>query len=169
MQRKQNRTVKRNNRKSPSPKKNKCNKCLFKLVAQKHINHSLYRKYSYSQNHYYLNKFTTFEIQNKSLLETTSDSIQEEYLSRYHKINSRKIILNKIKENYKVNNDIPRIFHLKIQDILLKSYHRKRLLEYFKMAKSLGLKIDSINYSSFMLSINLNDNVKKKNYPKVLM
>jgi hypothetical protein len=103
------------------------------------------------------------------LLESTNDSIQEEYLSRYHKINSRKIILNKIKEIYKVHQEIPRIFHCKIKDILLKTYHRKRLLEYFKIAKLMGLKIDSINYSSFMLSLHLSGKLIKDTYSKVLM
>jgi len=37
------------------------------------------------------------------------------------------------------------------------------------MAKSLGLKIESINYSSFMLSIHLNDQAKKDSYSKVLI
>jgi hypothetical protein len=42
-----------------------------------------------------------------------------------------------------------------VAGILAKAHHRKRLLEYFKIAKALGIKVESVNFSSFALSIQL--------------
>lgn len=39
-------------------------------------------------------------------------------------------------------------------EVLSKCHHRKRLLEYFKLAKKLGLKVENISFSSFILSAN---------------
>ena len=64
-------------------------------------------------------------------------------------------MFNKIKDVYKMHRDIPRIYILGIKDILFKCHHRKRLIEYFKLAKILGIKVESLAFSSFMLSLNL--------------
>lgn len=90
-------------------------------------------------------------------------------MNRYHKNNSRKILLCKIKDVYKMHKDIPRIFMRGIKDILFKCYHRKRLVEYFKMAKTLGIKIDSLAFSSFMLSLHLTANKNSKTYSRLLI
>jgi hypothetical protein len=42
-----------------------------------------------------------------------------------------------------------------ISSLLSKSHHRKRLIDYFKLAKQLGIKVDSLAFSSFMLSLHL--------------
>ncbi len=35
-----------------------------------------------------------------------------------------------------------------------KCYHRKRLLEYFKITKFLGIKVENIKCGSFLISLN---------------
>lgn len=64
----------------------------------------------------------------KSERDSTADSRDEEYLNRYHRNQSRKILINKIKEVYKMHRDIPRIFLAGVRDILFKCHHRKRLI-----------------------------------------
>lgn len=64
----------------------------------------------------------------KSERQSTNDTRDEEYLNRYHKNKSRKILLNKIKEVYKMHKDIPRLHMAGIKDILFKCHHRKRLI-----------------------------------------
>jgi hypothetical protein len=106
---------------------------------------------------------------NKSERESTNDSKDEEFLNRYHKNNSRKIILNKIKDVYKMHRDIPRLFMSGVKDILFKCHHRKRLIEYFKIAKMMGIRVDSLVFSSFMLSLHLTGNKASKTYSKLLI
>jgi hypothetical protein len=48
---------------------------------------------------------------------------------------------------------MPRIFHSLFKNLLDKCHHRKRLLEYYKIAKGMGLRLDSVDFSSFLLSI----------------
>lgn len=64
--------------------------------------------------------------------------------------------------------EIPRIFHQNIKEILAKCHHRKRLVEYFKIAKTLGIKVDSVNFSSFLLSVTQAGEVKKEPFKRVL-
>jgi hypothetical protein len=59
------------------------------------------------------------------------------------------------KKLYAVQRDLPRIYHLFISNILAKSHHRKRLIQYFKLASSLGLKVNSLAFSSFALSVRM--------------
>jgi hypothetical protein len=51
--------------------------------------------------------------------------------------------------------EIPRLFLPNVANLLSKCYHRKRLLAYFRIAKALGLRVDSVNFSSFILSLHL--------------
>jgi hypothetical protein len=81
---------------------------------------------------------------------------------------SRKFAFSKIKEVYKLHQEIPRIFLPGIKQILRKRYHRKRLLEYFKIAKVLGLKVESINLSSFLLSLNLSKKQAAKSFEPII-
>ena len=74
----------------------------------------------------------------------------------------------RVKELYRLHKDIPRIFHLFVGELLAKSYHRKRLLEYFRMAKALGIKVESLNFSSFALSMHLTKRLPPQPYSKVL-
>lgn len=41
-----------------------------------------------------------------------------------------------------------------MKKIIDKCYHRKRLLDYFKIAKALGIKVDNVKLSTFLLSMN---------------
>lgn len=78
--------------------------------------------------------------------------------------------MNKVKEVYRVHKEIPRIFQPFIFDILTKCHHRKRLLEYFKIAKKLGVKVESINFSSFLLSLSLGqNNHNPENFNRILI
>ena len=45
-----------------------------------------------------------------------------------------------------------------IREIINKCYHRKRLLEYFKIAKILGIRVDTVKFSTFMLSLSKSKN-----------
>lgn len=47
------------------------------------------------------------------------------------------------------------MFHSQFGNVLEKCHHRKRLLEYFKIAKGMGLRLDSVDFSSFLLSLHL--------------
>lgn len=55
-----------------------------------------------------------------------------------------------------MHRDIPRLFLPEIAALLAKCHHRKRLIDYFKLAKTLGIKVNSLAFSSFMLSLHLN-------------
>ena len=73
------------------------------------------------------------------------------------------------KELYVVQRDLPRIYHLFISDILAKSHHRKRLIEYFKLASSLGLKVNSLAFSSFALSVRMPKASSPSTFERVLI
>lgn len=50
-----------------------------------------------------------------------------------------------------------------------KCHHRKRLLEYFKLAKILGLKVESVKFSTFLLSLSTAQNPEQRsNYEKII-
>lgn len=49
-----------------------------------------------------------------------------------------------------------------IREIIAKCYHRKRLLEYFKLAKILGIRVDTVKFSTFMLSLSKSKNMLAK-------
>lgn len=59
-----------------------------------------------------------------------------------------------------MHTDIPKISHPEVRKIVDKCYHRKRLLDYFKIAKVLGIKVDNFRFSTFFPS--MNDNTNKK-------
>lgn len=48
-----------------------------------------------------------------------------------------------------------------MKEIIDKCYHRKRLLDYFKIAKVLGIKVDNFKFSTFLLSMNDITNKRK--------
>lgn len=73
----------------------------------------------------------------------------------------------KVKELYKLHHDLPRMFLPGFANIISKCHHRKRLVEYFKLAKILGLRVDSLAYSSFMLSLHITRSFSKT-YSKLL-
>jgi hypothetical protein len=144
-------------KRAPSPRK--CNNCLLSRINHLHLSRSLYRKYSYSQNHLFLARINLLQ-QNKEHPdgESTRDSGQEEpeeFLGRYHRAASRRAALAKVKEVYRLHRDLPRLFQPLISSLLAKCHHRKRLIDYFKLAKLLGIKVDSLAFSSFMLSLHL--------------
>lgn len=60
-----------------------------------------------------------------------------------------------------MHTDIPKISQPEVKKIIDKCYHRKRLLDYFKIAKILGIKVDNFKFSSFLLSMNDITNKKK--------
>jgi hypothetical protein len=78
---------------SVSPaKRNLCSLCKARPNNALVVAHSLYRKYSFVQNHFYLMQFNS--IQDKlSDSVSTADGEEEEYLSRYHRAHSRKQVL----------------------------------------------------------------------------
>jgi len=67
----------------------------------------------------------------------------------------------KVKELYRLHRDLPRIFLPVFSNIISKCHHRKRLVEYFKLAKTLGLRVESLAYSSFMLSLQITRSFNK--------
>ncbi len=148
---------KKPSKRAPSPRK--CSNCLLARINHLHLSHSLYRKYSYSQNHLFLARINLLQ-QSKQRLdgESTRDSGDEEpeeFLGRYHRAASRRTALAKVKEVYRLHRDLPRLFQPIISSLLAKCHHRKRLIDYFKLAKQLGIKVDSLAFSSFMLSLHL--------------
>ena len=64
----------------------------------------------------------------------------------------------------------PRLFLPEVRDILIKCHHRKRLLDYFKIAKVLGLKVESVKFSTFLFSVSksFNPNLAKKSYDRII-
>lgn len=54
-----------------------------------------------------------------------------------------------------MHRDLPRLFQPVLSTLIAKCHHRKRLVDYFKLAKTLGIRVDSLAFSSFMLSIRL--------------
>ena len=67
------RSNKKGSRNDRSPKKT-CSKCLLKSINHLHIAHSLYRKYSYAQNHFYAGVFSSLAPE-KTSRESTVDSL----------------------------------------------------------------------------------------------
>lgn len=58
-----------------------------------------------------------------------------------------------------------------IRDIINKCHHRKRLLEYFRIAKILGIKVEPVKFSTFLLSLSKSYNPliqKKKSYDRLI-
>ena len=62
-------------RSSKTPKKNACNLCKTKPNNTLVIAHSLYKKYSFTQNHYYLGEFNSI---NQKLSQENSTTESEE-------------------------------------------------------------------------------------------
>lgn len=64
---------KKPSKRTPSPRK--CYNCLLARINQLHLAHSLYRKYSYSQNHLFLARITQLqENKGRADEESTRDS-----------------------------------------------------------------------------------------------
>lgn len=62
-----------------------------------------------------------------------------------------------------MHNESPHLFMPEVQKILSKCYHRKRLLEYFRIAKVLGIRVDTVKFSTFLLSVSKSrNNLKQK-------
>jgi hypothetical protein len=154
------RSPKKQAKRIPSPKK-PCSNCLATRINQLHLSRSLYRKYSFSQNHTFLarvNQLTEGRGSGKGEGESTRDSgeeAEEEFLSRYHRAASRRAALARVKEVYRLHRDLPRLFQPGLSTLIAKCHHRKRLVDYFKLAKTLGIRVDSLAFSSFMLSLHL--------------
>ena len=58
-----------------------------------------------------------------------------------------------------------------IRENINKCYHRKRLLEYFKIAKILGIRVDTVKFSTFMLSLSKSKNIlanRKEKYDPLI-
>lgn len=62
-----------------------------------------------------------------------------------------------------MHNETPHLFMPEIKNILNKCYHRKRLLEYFRIAKILGIRVDTVKFSTFLLSVSKSRNNIKLN------
>lgn len=140
---------------SPSPKRTAtCSFCRPKASNAPVIAHGLYRKHSWTQSHHYLQLFHS-ECSKGQEDTSTAESEEEEYLGRYYKTASRRQVMSKLKSVYGLHREIPRLFQPEIRDILEKCHHRKRLLEYFRIAKSMGIRVESVDFSSFLLSGNL--------------
>lgn len=60
---------------------------------------------------------------------------------------------------YKVHREYPRMELPGVREIIGKCYQRKRLLDYFKIAKILGIRVDTVKFSTFVLSISKSRNV----------
>ena len=83
------------------PKKQPCKTCKNRPHNTIVVAHSLYRKYSFVQNHYYLQQFNsiTDKLSQSSSTNATEEE-DEEYLSRYHRNNSRKQVFSRVREVY---------------------------------------------------------------------
>jgi hypothetical protein len=89
---------------SSPPKKQPCRTCKNRPNNAIVIAHSLYRKYSFVQSHYYLQQFNSITDKlSQSSSTNASEEEEEEYLSRYHKRTSRKQLLDRLKEVYCMN------------------------------------------------------------------
>lgn len=151
------------------PKKQPCKACKNRPNNAIVVAHSLYRKYSFVQNHYYLQQFNSITDKlSQSSSTNASEEEEQEFLSRYHKRTSRKQQFDRVREVYSMNKEIPRIFHPQIKEILAKCHHRKRLIQYFKIAKTLGIKVESVNFSSFLLSLSHAPEQKNAPFKRVL-
>lgn len=51
---------------------------------------------------------------------------------------------------------------------MAKCHHRKKLIEYFRIAKALGIKVESVNLSSFLLSLSVAGEPPKEPFRRVL-
>lgn len=151
-----------------SLRKNHCQLCKSSICYSMVTAHSLYKKYSYSQNHHYLKQIQTIKDKLSESVSTAEEE-PEQFMSRYYKPSSRKQAMLRAKELYVVQRDLPRIYHLFISDILAKSHHRKRLIEYFKLASSLGLKVNSLAFSSFALSVRMPKASSPSTFERVLI
>lgn len=91
-------------------------------------------------------------------------------MEKFYKTVQRKHELPRLKQIYKLYKEVPRLFMPNIEQIINKCYHRKRLLEYFKIAKILGLKVESIKFSTFLLSLSKSHQnpENKNNYDKII-
>ena len=70
MEKRRNQSLKKNSKRKASPKKTQCTLCKAKLVTPVIISNSLYRKYSSSQNLYFLQQFANFNPKPQSLSST---------------------------------------------------------------------------------------------------
>lgn len=58
-----------------------------------------------------------------------------------------------------------------VHEIINKCHHKKRLLEYFKIAKVLGIRVEAVKFSTFLLSLSKSHLPfvdKKQPYEKVI-
>lgn len=95
MQRRPSKSPRKKAKRPPSPPKPPpCSPCQLSLTL--HLQRSLYRKYSSSQNHYYLTHFNSLQ-QKLELSTSTADDEPEEYLGRYHRLGSRSVVWPRIK------------------------------------------------------------------------
>lgn len=88
---------KKTSRTGQSPKKTTCGLCKAKNSNSVVIAHSLYRKYSFVESHYYLMQFNSLEDK-LSQSNSTAESEEEEYLSRYHRRTNQKQTLQRLRE-----------------------------------------------------------------------
>jgi hypothetical protein len=123
------------------------------------IPRALYRKYSGSQNHYYLS------LTNSLVRRGDSNSLSINFTSLQCLISERETLrsfqppathpgrlLQTIKL-FEYHKDIPRIFVAEVASIIQKRHHAHRLLEYFRLAKLLGISIEQQSFSTFVNSM----------------
>jgi hypothetical protein len=67
---------------------------------------------------------------------------------------------------YELHKEMPRIFIEEVSQIIKKCHHNRRLLDYVRLAKMLGLSIDNQQLLTFMRSFQMS--VTKRSYSKVL-
>lgn len=119
-------------------------KCGMVILTQK----SLYNKYSSLH-------ISEPAVIDKFVLKKQALNVEmiKQFMQKYYKNVQRKHQFPRIKQIYRHHQETPRLFMAGIKQIIGKCYHRKRLLEYFKIAKILGIRVDTVKFSTFMLSV----------------
>lgn len=120
---------------------------------------ALYRKYSGSQNHYYLtltNSLLQRDGHNSlsiNLASLQSLITEKESLRGYQPPAAHPTRLPQTIKLFEYHKDIPRIFVEEVSEIIKKRHHAHRLLEYFRLAKMLGISVEQQSFSTFVHSM----------------
>ncbi|CAD8158758.1 unnamed protein product [Paramecium octaurelia] len=107
------------------------------------INHTLYHKYSASQNYYYTKEINDIFGKNRTpatiqFYDDLQYSDLGERMKRYYHNNESSAKIKLLSEFYKYHNDLPRFtVHQNIIKILDVYYDKKRKLEYYKIQRQI--------------------------------
>ncbi|CAD8049588.1 unnamed protein product [Paramecium sonneborni] len=107
------------------------------------INHTLYHKYSASQNYYFTKEINDILGKNRTpatiqFYDDTQFNELGERMKRFYYINEQFAKIKLLTEFYKFHNDLPRFtVHKNLIQILNLYYDKKRKLEYYKIQRQI--------------------------------